>query len=129
MIAEQAMQVINDSRFAELYGPASRAEVPIVGKVRKGEQTVLVSGRIDRLAVTLDSVLIGDFKTNRPPPRSLDEVPPAYIEQLALYRAILNQLYPDKPVRAALIWTETVDFMEFPGELLDQALTQVTSAR
>jgi ATP-dependent helicase/nuclease subunit A len=128
-IAEQVMRVIEDARFAELYGPASRAEVPIVGKIRKGEQTVLVSGRIDRLAVAPDSVLIGDFKTNRPPPRTADEVPPAYVEQLALYRAVLAQLYPDRPVRAALIWTESIEFMEFSASVLDQALARITSAR
>jgi ATP-dependent helicase/nuclease subunit A len=128
-IAGQVMRVIEDARFAELYGPASRAEVPIVGKIRKGEQTVLVSGRIDRLAVTPDAVLIGDFKTNRPPPRTADEVPPAYVEQLALYRAVLAQLYPGRPVRAALIWTESIEFMEFSATALDQALARITSAR
>jgi ATP-dependent helicase/nuclease subunit A len=128
-IAEQVMRVIEDARFAALYGPASRAEVSIVGKVQKAGQTVLVSGRIDRLAVTAEAVLIGDYKTNRPPPRSVAEAPDAYVEQLALYRAVLAQLYPDKPVRAALIWTESVDFMEIPAAVLDQALARITSAR
>ena len=132
LIAEQVLALISDARFRELYGPGSRAEVPIVGQVQqaqRGGETVLVSGRIDRLAVTPDSVLIGDFKTNRPPPRSPSEVPAAYIEQLALYRAVLARLYPDKPVRAALIWTEVPDLMEISADMLNLALARVTSAR
>lgn len=127
-IAEQAMRVLEDARFSELYGPASRAEVPIVGRVQVNGETVRVSGQVDRLAVTPGSILIGDFKTNRPPPRRIAEVPPAYIRQLALYRAVLVKLYPDRPVRAALIWTEVPDLMELSAEDLDTALMQITPA-
>ncbi len=88
-----------------------------------------VSGQIDRLAVTQSFVLIADFKTNRPAPRRIEDVPPAYVSQLALYRAVLTKLYPDKPVRAALIWTEVPDLMELSGEVLDAAMARITSAR
>jgi ATP-dependent helicase/nuclease subunit A len=128
-LAEQVMLVLEDARFYELYGPGSRAEVPIVGRLILGGETVRVSGQIDRLAVTQTAVLIGDFKTNRPPPRRIEDVPPAYVRQLALYRAVLRRLYPDKPVRAVLIWTEVPDLMELSGEALDAALPPVTTAR
>ena len=36
--------------------------------------------------------------------------------QLALYRAVLAQIYPDKTVRAALVWTEVPDLMELSAE-------------
>jgi ATP-dependent helicase/nuclease subunit A len=128
-IAQQTIQVIEDARFAALYGPGSRAEVPIVGKLQLGGRTVLVSGQIDRLVVTETSVLIGDFKTNRPAPRRLEDVPKTYVRQLALYRAVLSRLYPGRPVRAALIWTEVPDLMELSGEAMDAALAQITAAR
>jgi ATP-dependent helicase/nuclease subunit A len=128
-IAEQVMLLLEDSRFTELYGPGSRAEVPIVGRLMLGGQPVRVSGQVDRLAVTQGSVLIGDFKTNRPAPRRPQDVPGLYVRQLALYRAVLMRLYPDRPIRAALIWTEVPDLMELSADLLDQALAQVTSAR
>jgi ATP-dependent helicase/nuclease subunit A len=128
-LADQVIAVLDDPRFGDLFAPGSRAEVPIVGRLKTAGQTLLVSGQVDRLAVTRDFVLIGDFKTNRPPPRSLDEVPPSYVRQLALYRAVLAKLYPDRPIRAALLWTEVPDFMEIFAEALDRALTPVTSAR
>ena len=48
--------------------PGSRAEVPIVGRVIG--DAAPSSGQVDRLAVTPDAVLIADYKTNRPAPRS-----------------------------------------------------------
>ena len=128
-LASQVLRVLEDARFAHLFGPGSRAEVPIVGRLQATAKRLRVSGQVDRLVVTPSSVLIGDFKTNRPAPRSLAEVPKPYIRQLALYRAVLSQLYPDKAIRAALIWTETIDFMELSVETLDRALAQITSAR
>jgi ATP-dependent helicase/nuclease subunit A len=118
--------VLEDARFAELFAPGSRAEVPIVGRLTVDGRTIAVSGQVDRLAVTADAVLIVDYKTNRPAPRSLEEVP-AYVKQLALYRAVLAQLYPGKSVRAALVWTDVPDLMEISAAALDQALASLTS--
>jgi ATP-dependent helicase/nuclease subunit A len=128
-LAEQVMHVLEDTRFYELFTRRSRAEVPIVGRLIVGGEEVRVSGQIDRLAVTQTSVLIGDFKTNRPAPRRIEDVPHPYVRQLALYRAVLAKLYPERPLRAALIWTEVPDLMELSGEVLDATLARVTSAR
>ena len=128
-IAEEVLLLLSNETFSDLFAPGSRAEVPIVGRLILSGETVRVSGQIDRLAVTQGSVLIADFKTNRPPPRRIEDVPPNYLRQLALYRAVLTKLYPDKPVCAALIWTEVPDLMELSGEVLDAALARVTSAR
>jgi ATP-dependent helicase/nuclease subunit A len=49
------------------------------------------------------------------------------VRQLAEYRAVLVKLYPDRPVRAALIWTEVPDLMELSSEVLDASLGHVTS--
>jgi ATP-dependent helicase/nuclease subunit A len=128
-IVEQVIHVLEDTRFYELYGPGSRAEVPIVGRLILGGEAIRVSGQVDRLAVTQCTVLIADFKTNRPAPRRIEDVPPSYARQLALYRAVLAKLYPAKAVRAALIWTEVPELMELSDEMLDAALARVTSAR
>jgi ATP-dependent helicase/nuclease subunit A len=87
-----------------------------------------VSGQVDRLVVTADAVFIADYKTNRPAPQRIEDVPPAYVTQLALYRAVLVQLYPGKTIRTALIWTEVPDLMEISPSSLDAALSAVTAA-
>ena len=122
------MRVLGNPRFRELFASGSRAEVSIVGKVQIGGEVFPLSGQVDRLAVTRDAVLIGDFKTNRPAPRRIEDVPPSYVRQLALYRAVLAKLYPDRPVRAALIWTEVPDLMELSAKVLDDAVVRLTSA-
>ncbi|HTK13645.1 MAG TPA: double-strand break repair helicase AddA [Xanthobacteraceae bacterium] len=120
---EQARRILDDPAFAALFAAGSRAEVPIAGRLKDAVgNRVMVNGQIDRLAVTETEILIGDFKTNRPPPRRIADVPPAYVAQLALYRAVLAKLYPGRIVRAALIWTETPDLMEIPADRLDAAL-------
>jgi ATP-dependent helicase/nuclease subunit A len=123
VLAEGAVALIADSRFAHAFAPGSQAEVSIVGRLeRPGQPPALVSGQIDRLVVTEREVLIVDYKTNYAPPRPPDEAPRGYVRQLALYRAVLAKLYPQLPVRAALLWTETPDLMEISAPALDAAL-------
>ncbi len=97
---------------APLFGPRSRAEVPIVGLVGR----FAVSGQIDRLAVTDEAVLVIDYKTNRPPPATAAEVPAAYRRQMAAYRALLAEVYPDRPIRCALLWTDGPHLMWLDDE-------------
>jgi len=122
-LVETVLAVIAEARFAPVFAPGSRAEVSIVGRLeRPGQPPALVSGQIDRLVVTGTEVLIVDFKTNLAPPGAASEAPDAYVRQLALYRAILRQLYPAKTVRAALLWTEAPELMEISASALDAAL-------
>jgi len=125
-LATSVLALIADPRFAPVFGDGSRAEVAIAGRLeRQGAATALVSGQIDRLVVTPDEVLIVDFKTNHAPPVLAEEAPPAYVRQLALYRAVLGKLYPRRPVRAALLWTETPEFMEISTPALDAQLATI----
>ena len=122
-LAERVLALIEDPRFVEVFAPGSRAEVSIVGRLeRLTGPKALVSGQIDRLVVTPSEVLIVDFKTNHAPPSRLADAPAAYLRQLALYRAVLGKLYPDRSIRAALLWTETAEFMEISVPALDAAL-------
>jgi ATP-dependent helicase/nuclease subunit A len=125
----QALRILNDLRFAPLFTPGSRAEVPIVGRVTTASGTqILINGQVDRLVVTSDAVLIADYKTNRPAPRRIDEVPPSYRSQLSEYRALLMKVYPGRAVRAAIIWTDIPDLMEISEAELTRAFEKVTSA-
>jgi len=122
-LAEGALALIADARFAPVFAPGSRAEVSIVGRLeRPGRPPALVSGQIDRLVVTPSEVLIVDYKTNHAPPGLATEAPQGYVRQLTLYRAVLRKLYPQKPVRAALLWTETPELMEISTPALDAQL-------
>jgi ATP-dependent helicase/nuclease subunit A len=126
-LADGALALIGDSRFAPVFAPGSRAEVSIVGRLdRPGRPPALVSGQIDRLVVTPSEVLIVDYKTNHAPPGNAAAAPAGYVRQLALYREVLGKLYPQKSVRAALLWTEIPELMEISTPALDAQLATLS---
>jgi ATP-dependent helicase/nuclease subunit A len=126
-MATQMFAILGDPRFAEVFTPGSRPEVPIVGRIARADaKPILVAGQVDRLIVTRDTVLIADYKTDSYVPQKLDEVRP-YVTQLALYRAVLARLYPGKAARAALIFTTGPVLMELPADILDAALSEVVT--
>jgi ATP-dependent helicase/nuclease subunit A len=114
-IAAETLRLLADPAFAALFGPGSRAEAPIVAELPGG---LAIAGQIDRLLVGEQEVLIVDFKTNRPAPRTPADTAEPYLRQMAAYRQALGKIYPGKSVRCALVWTEEPRLMELPEELL-----------
>lgn len=115
-IQQEVLEILKSPSLEGLFGPNSRSEVPIVGQV--GDFTL--SGQVDRLAVHNDEVLIIDYKTNRPPARSPEMVPKIYQRQMAAYKAVLKEVYPDKEIKCFLLWTDIAELMEIPDELLNK---------
>jgi ATP-dependent helicase/nuclease subunit A len=123
-IGAEILAVLDDPDLAELWGPDSRAEVPVVGLIRgsgPGTEHAL-SGQIDRLVVTQARILIVDFKTVRPAPASEESVPAIYLRQLATYRAALARIYPGRRVDCAILWTDGPIFMPISPGLLARHL-------
>jgi len=112
----EVLAVLATPDFAPLFGPGSQAEVAVAGLL--GTQTV--AGQIDRLVVTDEHVMIIDYKTNRPPPLTAAETPLIYLRQMATYRALLRQIYPDKAVLCALLWTDGPRLMALDSDILDR---------
>ncbi|MGE0765430.1 MAG: double-strand break repair helicase AddA [Hyphomicrobiaceae bacterium] len=123
-IVTETLAVLSHSEFAAVFGPDSRAEVPIVAELSppgdKGE-TVRLNGQIDRLVANDHEVMIVDFKTNRPPPTDPAQVADTYVLQLAAYRLAVTRVFPGRRVRAALLWTDGPSLMELPSDRLDEA--------
>ena len=120
-IVAETLAVVRNPDFAPLFRPGSLAEVPVVARLGEGEGAFALDGQIDRLAVLDRDLLIVDYKTNRPPAATPEEVAPAYVAQLAAYRAALARLFPGRTLRAALLWTDGPTLMEIPSTLLDDA--------
>jgi ATP-dependent helicase/nuclease subunit A len=123
-ICAETLAVLREPGFARLWGPDARSEVPVVGLIpgpTPGSGHAL-SGQIDRLLVTAERILIVDFKTVRPPPLSAAEVPPLYLQQLAVYRAALGRIYPGRAIECAFLWTDGPRLMAIAPELLARHL-------
>ena len=120
-IVRETLAVLDAPEFAALFGADSRAEIAIsaiIPRPRGAGPALKLSGQIDRLAVTANEVFIVDYKTNRPPPADVASVAPAYLYQLAAYALALQEIYPAKTVKAALLWTDGPRLMSIPVALL-----------
>jgi ATP-dependent helicase/nuclease subunit A len=96
-----ALLVIDDPDFAEIFGGNALAEAPLAGVV-DGQ---VIAGTVDRLLISEDEVLVVDFKTGRRVPRTADAVSAHHKAQMAAYGAVLQGIFPDRIVRAALLYT------------------------
>ena len=114
--------VLQTPEFAALFGPDSRAELPISGQMEAQGEALVIAGQMDRLVVTDTDVMVVDYKTNRPAPRHVEDVPEAYLRQMAAYRALLRTLWLRRKIRCALLWTDGPHLMHLADSLLDQAL-------
>ena len=101
--------------LAPLFGPGSRAEVPLTGVIAGS----VVGGLVDRLAVLADRVLMADFKTNRRPPGRIEDTPVLYLRQMAAYRAVLREIFPGRDIICALVWTQASQVVILPDALLE----------
>jgi ATP-dependent helicase/nuclease subunit A len=122
-ITRHVLAILENDKFADVFAAGSRPEVPIVGRISRPDcEPILVAGQVDRLIAAEKAVLVVDYKTDSLVPGRLDDVPPAYIAQLALYRAVLMRIYPGKSVRAAIIFTAGPLMLDIPASTLDAAL-------
>ena len=103
-LADEVLKVIDLPDLAGLFGPDSKAEVSVSGRVAVGQRMIDVAGQVDRIGEDALEILIADYKTGTP--CGLDDTPAGYLTQLALYRAVLAPLWPNKTVRVMLIWTQ-----------------------
>ncbi|NBX66425.1 MAG: double-strand break repair helicase AddA [Proteobacteria bacterium] len=108
-ILSSVMNVLENPAFSELFDENARAEVPLTGLIGHNR---IVSGQIDRLVITPQKIMVLDYKTNRPAPKLLADVPEAYKRQMQTYRDILKKIWPEKPVHCALLWTDGPNLMD-----------------
>ncbi len=123
----EAAAVIDHVDLADAFSPEATAEVDIVGHVVRRRETLLVNGRIDRLVVLPDRVVIIDFKTDAFPAETAETVAPTYLAQLAAYRDLMRQTYPDRAIECRLVWTVGTRVMTIPDRLLDDAAGEAES--
>ena len=124
-VISEALKIINDENFNDIFGTDSRAEVAIVGKGKNLDDNIIINGTIDRLIIKDKTITILDYKTNRPPPKEVSGIPRVYINQMAAYRAVLQNQFPEHFVKCALLWTDIPLLMEIPSEILDDAVTKI----
>ncbi len=115
----ETLAVLDDPRFAAAFAPGSQAEAGLLAEVPELGPGARVNGRVDRLAVTQSTVLILDYKTNRPAPRAEADIPQIYLAQMALYRAAGARLFPGRRIVCGLLFTDGPHLLALSDTVLD----------
>ncbi|MBA3666208.1 MAG: double-strand break repair helicase AddA [Sphingomonas sp.] len=110
-IADAALVVLHDPRFADLFGSEELAEAPIAATLADGR---VIAGTVDRLCIGPDLIRVIDFKTGRAVPPDLAAVPDAHRRQMAAYVEALRVIFPDRRVEAALLYTSGPALIALP---------------
>jgi len=126
-LADETLAVISHPDFAAAFGPDSQAEVAFQAALPEFGEQAQVTGRIDRLAVTPDAVLILDYKTNRPPPAREEDVDPVYLAQMALYRDGAARIFPGRRIVCGLVWTDGPSLLRLSDGLLDRQIAALAA--
>jgi ATP-dependent helicase/nuclease subunit A len=115
-LRQEAADVI--ARHPTLFAPDTLAEAPLTASL----DGIPLVGTIDRLRVSESAVLAIDFKSNLLVPTTEADVPDGLLRQMAAYYAALTQIYPDRTVQVALLWTRTGELMPLDANTLRAAL-------
>ena len=112
-----ATHVLQTPELAWVFAENSLAEVSVSAEASVG-QTGRYHGVIDRLVVTDDKVSVVDFKTNRVVPSRPDDIPLGILQQMAVYREMIEPIYPDRPIDLYVLWTGPALLMPIPHDLV-----------
>ena len=111
-IANAVCSILDDCRYADLFGPGSLAEAPIAATLDDGR---VVAGTVDRLCIGDDRVRVVDFKTGRHVPSSASAVPAAHRLQMQAYVDALTIIFPGHTIEAALLYTSGPSLIPLTG--------------
>ncbi|EEW25235.1 double-strand break repair helicase AddA [Rhodobacter ferrooxidans] len=106
----EATTVLTAPDLAPIFAADALKEVSVTAEI-DGKR---LYGTIDRLILLPDRVLAIDYKSNSVIPATSAQVPEGLLRQMRAYAAALAQIYPDRRVETAILWTATARLMPVP---------------
>ncbi len=126
-VFDEVEGVLDAPDLVEVFAEGVLVEVPVTAELDELNGARIL-GRIDRLVVSPREVTAIDFKSNRQIPETAADTPEAILRQMGAYRAALAQVYPDRVVKTAIIWTYRAKLMELPEKITYEALMRATTS-
>lgn len=120
----ETTDILTHPNLSHLFGPDSLPEAPLSADIPDLGRRVF--GTVDRLIPAPDHVLVVDFKTNRTVPQDPEMVPEGILRQMGAYAVATAQIYPDRRIETAILWTRTATLMTLPRNLVMAALCRAT---
>ncbi|MFY0616075.1 double-strand break repair helicase AddA [Shimia sp.] len=117
-LLKEARANLTAGNLSWLFSSEALAEVPVTAMLGQHR----MHGVVDRLVVTDTDVWAVDFKTNALVPASPHQTPEGLLRQMGAYAHALAQIFPDQPIRLAILWTAKAEFMELPHDLVTNSL-------
>ncbi|AHD02649.1 double-strand break repair helicase AddA [Leisingera methylohalidivorans] len=114
----EASGVLQNAALSHIFQTDTLAEVPVTADLYGSR----LHGIIDRLVVTPEKVLAVDFKSNVTVPETPQQCPEGLLRQMGAYAHALAQIYPDRAIETALLWTRNATLMPLPQKLVAKAL-------
>jgi len=99
----EASALLTAPHLAAIFAADALTEVSVTAEYERKR----LLGTIDRLIVTPDLIRVIDYKSNQIVPRDAAEVPQGILAQMRAYRAAMAQIYPDRQIETAILWTRT----------------------
>lgn len=128
-VLAEASALLDNPALAPLFAPDTLAEVAVTAQLTLPDGTTrAVLGTIDRLLIEPDRVLAVDYKSNRMIPDRPEDTPHGLLRQLGAYALALSQIYPDRRVETAILWTRTGQLVTFHPDIVSAALACTTIA-
>lgn len=121
-ILPEAEAVLTNPALAHIFAPDALAEVGFTAEIN-GQRAL---GSIDRLLIAPDRVLAVDFKSNHRIPATPEATPEGVLRQMGAYAEALRQIYPDRRIDTAILWTSSATLMPLDPEMVSAALSRTT---
>lgn len=97
-----AKNFLFSSKFNEIFSGKINCEIEISSPNKQ-------SYRIDLLVEKENEILIIDYKSDENIPQ---KIPEKYIEQLLNYQNLVKEIYPNKEIKLAILWTKNMTIAE-----------------
>ncbi len=123
-VVDTALKTLLSPDLAHVFASDALREVPVFANL---PGLGPISGRIDVLLVG-KSITAIDFKSNPQVPARPEDTPEAFLRQLAAYRAALAQIWPERTIKTAILWSATQSLMQITPALTDAALKRAADA-
>ena len=117
-VLHAARLVLLDPGLVGLFAEPALVEVEVTADL--GGRRLL--GTIDRLIVGPEVVRVIDYKSNAVIPGRPEDVPDGLLRQMGAYAAALAQVYPDRRIETAILWTGAPKLMPLPPDIVAVAL-------
>ena len=125
-LCAEALSILSMPFMSQEAGARVRHEMPVQGILKNadGKRRHFV-GRIDRYVETAEQIRLIDYKSNRRPPAADAPVPPNYVAQMAIYRALLAATGTQKKITCHLIWTASASVRDITAAEMAASLKKI----